>query len=749
MSIHLGFYNTATTRTHVRFTFSTHAAAGGNVAPNSAFEAADLRIYRANDSAANSATQRSSANGITMTSPFDSLTGVHDVDIDLTDNTDAGFYAAGYQYTVVLAPDETVDGQTITGIMLAYFEIGVQPVNVAQFGGTAGTFASGRPEVNTSHAAGTAWGSGAITSGVFAADAITAAKIHADVSTELNAGVLAVLGALNDAAADGAVTTTDTVMAYIKQLINVLEGGPGIVTFPASATPGDGVSLAEVIRQIYDEVAGLNGGALLDAAGVRSAVGLASANLDTQLTAIDDFLDTEVAAILAAVDTEIAALIASSIIRTNTAQAGAAGTITLDASASASDDFYNNTIIVITAGTGAGQSRIISDYVGSSKVATVNGNWVTNPSSDSVFYILPFGSIPGASAPTAAQVADAVWEEQIGDHSGVAGSTAEQLAAAGAAGDPWATAVPGAYGAGTAGKILGDNLNATVSSRASQTSLDTLDDFVDTEINTLLTRLGTPSDLGGGATVAANLSDIEAQTDDIGVAGAGLTAVPWNASWDAEVQSEAEDAIIAHNLDHLVGNATGIPAIPAGTYIDQMMDDGTAAYDRTTDSLQAIRDRGDAGWATVAAAAIRSAVGLASANLDTQLAAIDDFLDTEVAAILAAVDTEVAAILADTDALETRLTAALAAKLAAHAAGVLTVLTAAGSTTTNVVLNSTTGINGAAPSAVADFYNGRVLIFTSGALDGQATSVTDYIEDNLTVVALTGAPASGVTGVLV
>ena len=40
----------------------------------------------------------------------------------------------------------------------------------------------------------------------------------------------------------------------------------------------------------------------LDAAGVRTAVGLASANLDTQLTAIDDFLDTEVAAIKAKTD---------------------------------------------------------------------------------------------------------------------------------------------------------------------------------------------------------------------------------------------------------------------------------------------------------------------------------------------------------------------------------------------------------------------------------------------------------------
>ena len=68
--------------------------------------------------------------------------------------------------------------------------------------------------------------------------------------------------------------------------------------------------------------------------------------------------------------------------------------------------------------------------------------------------------------PTVGAIADQVWEEPLGDHTGVAGSTALALNAAGSAGDPWGTALPGAYGAGTAGKILGTNLNATISSRA-------------------------------------------------------------------------------------------------------------------------------------------------------------------------------------------------------------------------------------------------------------------------------------------
>lgn len=43
------------------------------------------------------------------------------------------------------------------------------------------------------------------------------------------------------------------------------------------------------------------------------------------------------------------------------------------------------------------------------------------------------------------------------------------------------------------------------------------------DLDALESRLGTPSDLGSGATLAANLADIEGQTDDIGAAGAGLT----------------------------------------------------------------------------------------------------------------------------------------------------------------------------------------------------------------------------------
>jgi hypothetical protein len=190
----------------LRIFFTTHDTDGAPIAPSSAFEAADVRIYKDG-----SATQRSSEAGYTMTSPFDTVTGLHLLSVDLSDNTDAGFYAAGSQYSVILVPDETVDAFAVVRV-LADFRIGPVSANTTQFGGTAGTFSGGRPEVNTTHAAGTAWASGAITAAVIAtgaidadaiaADAITAAKVAADVTTEIQSG-LATAAAL--AVVDGIV----------------------------------------------------------------------------------------------------------------------------------------------------------------------------------------------------------------------------------------------------------------------------------------------------------------------------------------------------------------------------------------------------------------------------------------------------------------------------------------------------------------------------------------------------------------
>jgi hypothetical protein len=128
-----------------------------------------------------------------------------------------------------------------------------------------------------------------------------------------------------------------------------------------------------------------------------------------KLDAIDDYVDTEMAAVLAAVDTEVAAIKAktdqlvftvanrvdatatlsaaeSDVISSGTATAGGANTITLQTALGA-NDLCNGALIKIASGTGAKQTRRITDYVDSTQVATVNRNWTTNPDNTSVYAI--------------------------------------------------------------------------------------------------------------------------------------------------------------------------------------------------------------------------------------------------------------------------------------------------------------------------------------------------------------------------
>jgi hypothetical protein len=69
------------------------------------------------------------------------------------------------------------------------------------------------------------------------------------------------------------------------------------------------------------------------------------------------------------------------------AQGGTSTTITLKSTASATDDIYNGMYVTITGGTGAGQIRIIQNYVGSTKVATVDDPFTTAPNGTSNYQV--------------------------------------------------------------------------------------------------------------------------------------------------------------------------------------------------------------------------------------------------------------------------------------------------------------------------------------------------------------------------
>jgi hypothetical protein len=80
------------------------------------------------------------------------------------------------------------------------------PANVTTIAGSAVSTSTAQLGVNAVQAGGTAWGSGAITAGSIASDALTAAKFAADVTTELQSGL----------ATAAALTTVDTVVDAIQ-----------------------------------------------------------------------------------------------------------------------------------------------------------------------------------------------------------------------------------------------------------------------------------------------------------------------------------------------------------------------------------------------------------------------------------------------------------------------------------------------------------------------------------------------------
>lgn len=190
--------------------------------------------------------------------------------------------------------------------------------------------------------------------------------------------------------------------------------------------------------------------------------------------------------------------------------------------------------------------------------------------------------------------------------------------------------LPNATAGGNGGVPTVDASNYVAGVQGTINTLDALDTAQDTQHSTTQSRIGTPSDFGSGtSTLAANLQDIadngtatfdrstdslQALRDHIGdgtnlteaggdgdhlteAGGTGdqLSAIPWNASWDAEVQSEVTDSLVAHNLDHLCLTATGAAdmttEVADNTILSRILANGdTSAFDPSTDGLQPIRD---------------------------------------------------------------------------------------------------------------------------------------------------------------
>lgn len=134
-----------------------------------------------------------------------------------------------------------------------------------------------------------------------------------------------------------------------------------------------------------------------------------------------------------------------------------------------------------------------------------SGVWVVRDST-TVLKNFPGGLLESlCDSQDPAAIVDATWDELKSGHTtaGTFGYYLDaQVSAAGGGSDPWTTALPGAYGAGTAGKIVGDALAAHTPQSGDAFS-----------------RLGAPAGASVSADVAAVKGDTAAILVDTGTSG--------------------------------------------------------------------------------------------------------------------------------------------------------------------------------------------------------------------------------------
>lgn len=353
----------------------------------------DIEIYKDGGT-----TQRASDSGYTLLDTdgidFDGITGIHGFSIDLSDNTDSGFFSVGPWYHVVVS-SVTIDGQTVNFIAAA-FRI------VSATRGLAGT---ALPAAAADAAGGLPISDAG---GLDLDNRMPVATAITNLNTVFNTDFATNYDATNDVWV-ARLTASGLQTDAVEEIRNAITGGAYALSTDANGrvrivdgtaageldTDSGTVLLRAATEAQIDAIEAdtnelqtdwVNGGrldliidAILDDTGT-SGVALA-ANSITAAVVADGAIDRATFAADTGLQT----------IRSNTAQAGGTSAITLDASASSTTDFYNGAIVYITGGTGAGQYAIIRDYNGTTKVATVHPNWRTAPDATSTFALKTVG----------------------------------------------------------------------------------------------------------------------------------------------------------------------------------------------------------------------------------------------------------------------------------------------------------------------------------------------------------------------
>jgi len=322
---------------------------------------------------------------------------------------------------------------------------------------------------------------GAFTAAKFASDFLTAAKIASDVGTEIAAAVWnALTSGLSTASSIGKLLV-DNVNATISSRASQTS----VDTIDDFLDTEIAAILADTNELQTDWVNGGRLDLLIDAIKAKtdnlpadpadaSDIAALISGIETKIDTIDDFLDTEVAAILA--DTNelqtdwanggrLDLLIDAIKAKTDNLPTDPADQSALEALLTAIDDYLDTEIAAIKAKT---------DQLTFTTANQVDATTVTN--SDKTGYGLSSSAI------------QAIWDALTSALTTV----------------------------GSIGKLLVDNINATISSRASQTSLDTVDDLLDTEVAAIKAKTDNlPSDPADASDIASSHASLSTKLDTI------------------------------------------------------------------------------------------------------------------------------------------------------------------------------------------------------------------------------------------
>jgi hypothetical protein len=542
----------------------------------------DVEIYKSG-----SVTQRASDAGYTLLDTdgidFDGVTGIHGFSVNTGDNTDAGFYAAGADYWVVVSAI-TVDGQTVN-FVAAIFSIDnrglLRPTTAGRTLDVAATGEAGLDLGNALVPVGAIPWLGIIDNGVAQAAAGTAVTIRAAASFAADdlIGMTYASGnnsrIISDNDASDGVTVASAFTSDPGAAQYYIFGSPPGSNFEAGLADGaitaakigsDAFTAAKFAADVTTEfqnglataaaLATVDGNVdaiLLDTAEIGTAgAGLTNINLPNQTMDIVGNITGNLSGSVGSVTGAV-----GSVTGAVGSVTGAVGSVTGNVDGNVTGTIgglATQAKADVNAEVGTALSDIhldhlfATDYDPASKPGTATAllnELVENNAGVSRFTAGALAQAPTGGGETLDAIADAVWDELLSGHA-VSGSTGEALSAAAAGGGLDEAGVRDALG------LAAPNLDTQLGAIKS----DTAATLVDTA------EIGAA---GAGLTVLATQATAAAILEDTGTTLPAQVAALNNLSADDVLDEVVEGSTTLRESIRLANSALGGKASGLGT----------------------------------------------------------------------------------------------------------------------------------------------------------------------------------------